>query len=303
MKRLLYVAAAAVAVSSVTGCAANTTKEPSQSSQIVAITQSNNAVILRQLDLQLEREKTRRAEIEGENAVAGAIMRIAEKGGETTKVNGQTALLGIAKSKNRGYADGAQTMPQLPPQQLIQPERDWLDRTLQVASVVMPGGIPAVLSPVLAFRGQVKALDAQTEQARISGQTQQALYGTFSSLNATTVAGMTNLGVAGFSANGQIAQAGFTATAIAAAKPGIVVNAGGDVVVGGGAVNKTNCYLTAGATSGYGAPGGYGGYGAPGGDGGGTGFGGTGGYGAPGAYGGAGGPVGQTASVNCASGK
>lgn len=196
----------AVAAFALAACASGSPKAD-QATVIKDITVSNNAVVLRQIDLQIEREKTRQKEVDIELAVSGALMTIGQGGDAHSKVVSAVALLGTAKGRGgAGTAPNAQ-VPQLPPQQIIPPERDLLDRGLQIASVVLPGGVPAVLSPILAANTAAKQIAGQTDQARIAGETTRYQWGAVRDISNGNAAAIQGVVGSAFQFGGEIGRA------------------------------------------------------------------------------------------------
>lgn len=169
------------------GCFTTSPPKPDQATIIKDITISNNQVVLRQIDLALEREKTRQAELTAESVTSTALQNIGITAPDShSRVVASVALLGAAKTRG-GASGGTQPAPtpQIPPQQAILPERDGLDRVLQVASVLMPGGVPAVLTPVLAANTAAKQIAGSVEQARIAGDVTKSQWAAFANAQAS----------------------------------------------------------------------------------------------------------------------
>lgn len=192
----------AIAILALAGCESNPKKSTGELMRDISL--SNNDVVKAQIQLRIEEQKTRQKEIDVELATSTYINAIALNGGQTEKVNGQTALLALARGRGGSASGSAPSVPNIPPQQAIPAERDWLDRTLQIANIVIPGGAPAILSPILAARTAGKQIDAATEQARIAGETTRAQWTAVAGMNHDAIAGMQGLGLAGFTTIGDV---------------------------------------------------------------------------------------------------
>ena len=144
---------AVMATMALAACGSNPNQK-SNAEVALQMTQSNNQVTLKQVELMIEREKTRQAELAGQTAFATALKEVGSSTGATelTKVTATVALLGATRGSGTGNSTPATNeVPRAMPNVTPPPERDGLDRFVQVASVLVPGGIPALASPVLGF--------------------------------------------------------------------------------------------------------------------------------------------------------
>lgn len=154
--------------------------EETTESAIVKLRQSDNDVIKEQIKLQSTRETTRQKEIDAQTTAMALMKLVADSPAATVieRVNAQTALLAMAFGRGGATAQ-PQITPQLTPQQPLPQKRDWLDRAGQLAGIVIPGGAPAILAPILSNRSDLRRIQAATDQAKIAADTTAAQWNAF----------------------------------------------------------------------------------------------------------------------------